>query len=173
MSDKTKQFDALAQRVSDLVGELPNDGKERQMTVTIGGDNHGNITFGNHITIHAAPAAEPEPERKPLTGPQMHAMEQRARAQQRSAFIRSWFNVPLTLMILIAAGVIVALFKGYLWQLINTFEYPFLMPAFFGAVFLPLAYWAARIKRLEQPIIRDAEQTLEAIRHMRHRQRVL
>lgn len=65
MDNKGKQFEGFAKRVSGLVRELPNDGRECQMTATIGGDNHGNITFGNHITIHTAPPAEPEPEQTP------------------------------------------------------------------------------------------------------------
>lgn len=42
-----------------------------------------------------------------------------------------------------------------------------------GVTMAPMLRWSIRIKRLEQPIIREAEETLEAVRHLRHRQRVL
>lgn len=96
-----------------MVGELPNDGRERQMTVTIGGDNHGNITFGNHITIHAAPVAEPEPERAPPSDEQLREMERQAKQQQREAWLRSWCNVPsLVLLGVLAILVAWVIFMG-------------------------------------------------------------
>nr|WP_300309240.1 hypothetical protein [Halomonas sp.] len=167
--NRKEGLDDLATRISALVNELPNDGRERAMTVTVGGDNHGNITFGNHITINTA--VEPPEQERPLTDADLRAIKHQATRQQRHALIRSYINVPFVLMTLIAAGVIASLLSGHLWQLVNGGS-PWLVPAVFGAVFMPIAYWAAQLKRREQPLIREAKDTLEYVRQMQHRRRV-
>lgn len=166
-----KGLDELAEKISELVNTLPNDGEERQISVTIGGDNHGNITFGNHITINTASA--PQKEERALTDVELRSLEANARREQRAAFMRSYFNLPLALMVMVSIAVITSLVSGYLWAIVSMTSHPWTVPAIFAAVFLPLAFWARRIIELEQPILQEAKATLEYARQMRHRRRVM
>jgi hypothetical protein len=167
--NRKEGLDDLATRISALVNELPNDGQERAMTVTVGGDNHGNITFGNHITINTA--AEPQEEERPLTDAELHSIKQQAKLQHRRAWMRSRFNIPTFLMLLILLAMGVALFSGYLWQ-VTTGQYPWIVSVF-GFAFLLTGLWAGRIHRLEKPIIQEAEETLAYVRQLQHRRRVM
>lgn len=69
-------LDDLTTRLSKMVRELPNNGHERSMTPVVDGDNHGNINFGNQITINFAPQPreeiEPRKEESPPASTELH-----------------------------------------------------------------------------------------------------
>lgn len=53
MRNNKERLDAIAMRISRMVNELPDENNERPLHLVIEGDNYGNITLSNHITIHA------------------------------------------------------------------------------------------------------------------------
>lgn len=166
-------FDDLATRISKLVNEQPNDGRERAMTVTVGGDNHGAITFGNHITINAA--APELKEERPLTDEELCLLAKREKKVLHQAKMRRVFNLPFMLSILALIGYATTMLLQLIsspWQIPQS-QHPWLYPLIFALVLLPLLAWAKRLAQLEEPIIREAEETLEQIRQEQHRRRVM
>lgn len=167
--NRTEALDDLATRISALVNEQPNDGQERAMTVTVGGDNHGAITFGNHITINAG--THPVKEERPLSDGELQALAAQKKRERRDAQFRRFINLPVLLTATFFIGLIGALLSGYLWQFVQG-PYPWAVPIAVGAVLVPLAVWTRRVTDLEGAIIREANETLEQIRHEQHRRRV-
>jgi len=166
---RKEDLDDLATRISALVNEQPNDGRERAMTVTVGGDNHGAITFGNHITINAG--THPVKEERPLSDGELQALASQKKRERLEAQVRRFINLPVLLTATVFIGIIAALVSGYLWQFVQG-PYPWLVPVAVGVVLMPLAVWTRRVTELEGAIIREANQTLEQIRHEQHRRRV-
>ncbi|WP_431026166.1 hypothetical protein [Halomonas sp. H5] len=167
--NRKEGLDDLATRISALVNEQPNDGQERAMTVTVGGDNHGAITFGNHITINAG--AHPVKEERPLTDSELRALAAEKKRERREAQVRRLINLPVLLTVIVFVGIIGALLSGYIWQFVQG-PYPWAFPVLVAFILMPLAVWTRRVIELEGAIIREANQTLEQIRHEQHRRRV-
>lgn len=166
---KDKGLDEVAEKISQLVNDLPNDGEERKISVTYGGDNHGNITFGNHITINTA--SRSEREERPLSSAELMAIEQDSKRQHRRAWLRSHANLPSVIMLAMLALAIAALFSGKLFA-ISQGEFQMVLIGG-GAVFLLAGAWATRISRLEQPIIEEARNKVAMARQELHRRRVM
>lgn len=175
--NRTKGLDDLAKRFSEMVRELPNAGHERAMTVTVGGDNFGNINLGSQATLNnfATPPCEetmPQEDDCLPTSVELHSMTREAKRQQRGALIRSFANMPFVLTALIAGTVFALVLSGHFWKL-ATGDLPWLVPAAIAATFLPASFRAGQIKRREEPLIREARKALEYVRQMKHRQRVM
>lgn len=176
--NRKEGLDDLATRISALVNEQPNEGPEQSMVVMVRGDNHGNVTFGNHITINTA--AETQIEERPLTDNELYSLEQDAKRRYRQAWWRSRLNVPSIIILGILFGMTLwALFMGI--HLIKEGSFPEIFPsnAFplvmlgIGAVLIPMMRWADRIKRLEQPILNEARGQIELAQQTLHRRRVM
>lgn len=156
-------------KFKEAIKDLPSDGEERSIYITVGENNDGDITVGHHITINTV--AEPREEERPLSDSELHVIKQQAKRQQWRAWFRSWFNFPVFLMLLVLLAMGGALFSGYLWQ-VATGQYPWIVSGF-GVAFLLAGLWAGKIHRLEKPIIQEAEETLDYVRQMQHRRRVM
>lgn len=150
--------------------DLPSDGEERTVSVTVRGDNHGNIVLGHQITVNTPPQEKPP---RPLTEQEMRAKERYAKQQRFNALTRSFINLPNVLLVLFIALVTFMFFSGQLWQLVSVVptNWSMLVPLSAAVVMLPLAGWSFRIRQLEQGVIREAQDTLDTIRKIRHRRR--
>lgn len=157
-------------KFKEAIKDLPSDGEERTVSITIGGDNHGNISVGHHFTFTTVEAPREE-EPRPLSDVELNVIKKQATQQRWRAQFRSWVNVPVGLMLLVLLAMGVALFSGYLWQL-TTGQYPWAVTGF-GFAFLLAGLWAGKINRLEKPLIKEAEEKLEFVRQMQHRRRVM
>lgn len=159
-------------KFKDALKDLPSDGEERTVSITVGGDNHGNITFGHHITINTPPQ-EKKPSR-PLTEQEMRAEVSYAKQQRLNALVRSFINIPNALLVLFFASFALSLFSGHLWQLMSVIppNWGMVLPISVGVVIFPLAGWSFYIRKLERAIIQEAQHTIDNIRQARHRIRV-
>lgn len=163
--DKKQGLDDLATRLSEMVNEMPNDGLERAMTVTIGGDNHGNITFGNHITINAAPEAKRD---KHLSDDELREIVEQGRREARQSWLRNRLNIPTAIMFFLIGLAITGLFNGYLLSVsMSTFN---LLVIGGGIVFIAAGFWANRIGDVERGIFQQArERSIQAKQELQRR----
>tara|TARA_A100001518_G_C1225670_1_gene73998 strand:- start:4131 stop:4658 length:528 start_codon:yes stop_codon:yes gene_type:complete len=159
-------------KFKDALKDLPSDGEERTVSITIGGDNHGNITFGHHITINSVPQENSQP--RPLTEQEMRSKEGYAKQQRFNALVRSFVNIPNVLLVFFILMIVFALLSGHLWRLVSAIpsDWGMVVPLSVAVVMFPLAGWSFRIRKLEKVVIQEAQSTLDTIRLIRHRQRV-
>lgn len=93
MSDRLEQ---IAERVKSAVKDLPKDGKEHQITVTVGGDNHGSITLGDHIVVNEQPQSYADQVASASSDSLLRERRRQA-SLRRAAVVRQFLNIPALL----------------------------------------------------------------------------
>ncbi|MCL7930452.1 hypothetical protein [Halomonas llamarensis] len=152
-------------KFKDAIKDLPSDGEERTVSITVGGDNHGSIIVGHHITVN--PPAEAK-EEKPLTIDELREIVEQGKREARQSWIRNRLNIPTGIMFFLLGLAITGLLNGYLLSVpMSTFN----MLLIGGVViFLAAGFWASRIGDVERGIFQQArQQTLQAKQELQRR----
>lgn len=151
-------------KFKDAIKDLPSDGEERTVSITVGGDNHGNIILGHHITVN--PPVETNAE--PLTTEQLKAMVDQGKREARQSWLRNRLNIPTAIMIFMLGLAITGLLSGYFLSVpMSTFNI-LLMGG--GVIFLGAGFWANRIGEVERGIFKQARaRAIEAKQELQRR----
>ncbi|MFP1743985.1 hypothetical protein [Lonsdalea quercina] len=112
MDRRDNELQELADQVAGSLKMLPQENLERQITISVGGDNPGSIHVGSVVNINPAPVRRP---------PELHEMDDRTLLNMKKALIsnrnessrRCYFNIPCILLF----GLISGAFIFVLWNI--------------------------------------------------------
>jgi len=151
------------QRLSEMLGKeidaLPKDGKERSISITVGGNNSGNISLGGtQIVLH--------PQERKRTWGDLAVSEllnhlDHWKAQWWSGWRGFWLNAPCLLLMLMLVLMVVGLLSGWLWSL-----GPQTMPYVLAPMIVLMAIlstWMMRIRRVEGRLMKDSQAYIDTI----------
>ncbi|PHM24603.1 hypothetical protein [Xenorhabdus ehlersii] len=114
MDNREEKLRTIAEQVVDSLKLLPQDGQERQVTISVGGNSHGSIHVGSVVNIN--PPTPPRPrELHERDGQELLAMKQQLLTKNKDAKWRCYFNTPCLLflsLVLMAFGF--ALWNAYM-----------------------------------------------------------
>lgn len=145
--------------------DVPSDGEERIVSITVGGDNHGNITLGHHITVNPPADANAAP---PLTTEQLREIVEQGQREARQSWLRNRLNIPTAIMFFLIGLTITGLFNGYLLSVPRSTFNMLLIGG--GIVFIAAGVWAKRISEVERGIFQQArEQSIQAKQELQRR----
>ena len=96
MDRRDNELQELADQVAGSLKMLPQENLDRQITISVGGDNPGSIHVGSVVNINPAPVRPPE----------LHEMDDRTLLNMKKALIsnrnessrRCYFNIPCILL---------------------------------------------------------------------------
>ncbi|HEY0286274.1 MAG TPA: hypothetical protein VGC62_04585 [Pseudomonas sp.] len=135
----------MARALAAEVEAQPQDGQERSISVTIGGNNGGHITIGGTQIVISSP--ERERSWHDLSTEELREHLEHWRAQWWSGWRGFWLNPPCVMLVLSLALVVAGLFSGWLLTLhINTMPY---VSAVMLVTMAALSTWMMRIRRVE------------------------
>lgn len=113
MDRRDEELQALAEQVVDSLKRLPQDGQERQVTISIGGNNHGSIHTGPVVNIN--PASPREPELHERNSQELLTIRRGFITEANAAKWRRYLNVPCISMICLGlAALLFALWNAYM-----------------------------------------------------------
>ncbi|KLU14274.1 MULTISPECIES: hypothetical protein [Xenorhabdus] len=117
MDDREEKLRTIAEQVVDSLKLLPQDGQERQVTISVGGNSNGSIHVGSVVNIN--PPTPPRPrELHERNSQELLAMKRKLLTKNKDAKWRCYFNTPCLLLfslILMAFGF--ALWDAYMMLL--------------------------------------------------------
>lgn len=169
---ENKTIENLANQIASTLESLPNDGKERQMTITIGGNNQGTVVMGPSITINPPPESPRKPQ--DMSTHELQNLKDNWKMEVRSAFRRKWFSAP----VLIGITLLITLLGMLLWQIselsigdlgsiasqnkgTNIITVPILIG--FALLFLASVSWFERVRKIEDRLIKENKEQIESI----------
>ena len=178
MSDRLEQ---IAERVKNAVKDLPKDGKEHQITVTVGGGNHGSITLGDHIVVNEQPKSYVEIVHGTDANDLMRERKRLSSARFK-AYMRRYINIPV-LLSFVALISVVAVALADVWAFFHHKAPFFISPKDFpanltwpislGAVFLVFGIPALKRQRREIRIANGLTEQIEVIEQELHNRKYL
>ncbi|WP_312466981.1 hypothetical protein [Stutzerimonas nitrititolerans] len=159
---------ALAEKLGKEIEAMPKDGKERSISITVGGNNTGNISVGGTQIVF-------NPREQQRSWADLDLAELRAhlahwKAQWWSGWRGFWLNMPCLMLIaglmLLGAG----LLTGWLLTLSpQTMPYVLAPSIILMAI---LSTWMMRIRRVEGRLMVDSQAYIDAIEmELRRRRR--
>ncbi|OSM95592.1 MULTISPECIES: hypothetical protein [Lonsdalea] len=112
MDRRDNELQELVDQVTGSLKMLPQENLERQITISVGGDNPGSIHVGSVVNINPAPVRPPE----------LHEMDDRTLLNMKKALIsnlnessrRCYFNIPCILLFGLISG-------AFIFVLLNIF----------------------------------------------------
>ena len=131
----------LASILAREIGAFPNDGKPHALSVTVGGDQKGNLSLGGtQINIQAV---------RKLTWDDLGPTQLKSQLKQFnrawwSGWRGYWLNIPVILMLAILVGLAFSLFQGYLP--INDPQRTWMVLAILLPVMFALGLWMTKIR---------------------------
>ena len=131
--------------------DLPSDGEERTVSITVGGNNDGNITLGHHITINPPADAHAAP---PLTTEQLREIAEQSKREARQSWLRNRLNIPTAIMFFLIGLAVTGVFSGYLLSVPMSTANLLLIGG--GIIFFIAGVWANRIGEVERGIFKQA-----------------
>lgn len=159
----------VARALAKEIEAQPLDGKERSISVSIGGTNSGHITIGGTQVV----IGRSEPSRitwGDLSDEELNARLAQEKSQRWSGWRGYWLNPPCLLLILLGPGLAWGLLTGVMPSPLAG-NIP-VLPLVTMAVMLPLFIWMAGIRRVEARHIEDCQSTIDAIKaELRRRRR--
>ena len=159
---------ALAEKLGKEIDALPKDGKEREISITVGGKNTGNITVaGTQIVVN--PAAK-EPSWADLDPAALKKQLAHWKTQAWSGRRGYWLNIPCALLLVIGIGIAWGVFTGALPTLTLAGTFPLLPFVVLGVMF-PLMLWLMNIRRVEARHIQDCQSVIDDIQAELRRRR--
>lgn len=177
MANAQDSLNRIAARVSDAVkglprDELPRNGEERQFTVTIGGDNHGNITYGDHIVVNEHPPSYGDLVHDAVDGNLYK--ERKALVKYRNkAFVRQFLNGPnfgfFAVLLCLAVFALIQL-ASFMHHVEPVFP-PMLALAIGACGLLLFGFPAIKKRKLEQDIIDTSNVKIEIIDKELHKRK--
>lgn len=160
---------ALAEKLGKEIDALPKDGKEREISITVGGNNTGNIAVGG-TQIVVNPATR-EPSWSDLDPADLRRHLAHWKSQLWSGHRGYWLNIPCILILSIGLGVVWGVITGTLPMLTLAGSYP-MLPFIMLGVMLPLMLWLLSIRRVEGRHIQDCQSVIDDIQaELRRRRR--
>ncbi|WP_140921062.1 hypothetical protein [Limnobaculum xujianqingii] len=167
-----QNIEDLANQIASTLESLPNDGKERQMTITIGGNNHGTVVMGSNITINPPPERVREPQ--DMSTSELQQLRENWQVEVRSAFWRKWFNTPS----LIVFALLIAMLGMILWPIsefsargiasallqnneTNILTFPVVIG--FASLLLASGIWFDRVRKVEDRLIKENKEQIDNI----------
>ncbi|MDX5630358.1 MULTISPECIES: hypothetical protein [unclassified Brenneria] len=113
MDRRDEELQTLAEQVIDSLKQLPQDGQERQITISVGGNNHGSIHVGSVVNINHAPKRPPELHER--DSQELLAIKRGLLKKRNGAKWRRYFNIPFLLMLsLLLIGLASCLWIAYM-----------------------------------------------------------
>ncbi|WP_312679852.1 hypothetical protein [Stutzerimonas nitrititolerans] len=160
---------ALAEKLGKEIEAMPKDGKEREISITVGGSNTGNISVGGTQIVVNSTAREPS--WSDLDPADLRRQLAHWKAQVWSGHRGYWLNMPCFLILAIGLGLVWGIFTGALPVLSVAGSYP-LLPFVVLGVMLPLMLWLMNIRRVEARHIQDCQSVIDDIQaELRRRRR--
>jgi hypothetical protein len=156
----------LAVILAREIGSFPNDGKQHELSVTVGGDQKGNISLGGtQINIQAVR----ELTWDDLSPNQLRSQLKHFNSQWWSGWRGYWLNVPVVLMLALSIGLAFSLFQGYLP--IDNPQRTWMVMVIVLPIMLILGLLMTKIRRVEARHMADSQATIDAIQAALRRKR--
>ncbi|WP_445374662.1 hypothetical protein ACSLVK_00315 [Photorhabdus tasmaniensis] len=113
MNRRDEELQTLAEQVFDSLKQLPQDGQERQITISVGGNNHGSIHVGSVVNINPTPSRPRELHERDSR--ELLAIKRELRIKNKDAKWRYYINTPcLLLLSLVLIAFTFALWNAYM-----------------------------------------------------------
>lgn len=150
----------LAEKLAKEIDALPKDGKEHSISITVGGNNSGNIALGGTQIV----LSQGEQQRSwvDLDAAELFAHLGHWRAQWWSGWRGFWLNIPCLLLMLLLVMMAVGLLSGWLLTL-----GPQTMPYVLAPAILLMAIlstWMMRVRRIEGRLMQDSQAYIDTIK---------
>lgn len=161
----------LAEKIAANIEEQPKDGRERSITITVGGNNGGHISIGGTQVVVGS--KESRREWTDLTDEELRQELQYWSAQWWSGWRGFWLNIPAILLILALVAIAFGLITGLLLTTsIPDIPYsPYSLIATMAAI-SGLAAWMMTIRRVEGLHMQRSRSHIDAVKaEIRRRRR--
>ncbi|MFD0709368.1 hypothetical protein [Photorhabdus akhurstii] len=113
MNRRDEELQTLAEQVFDSLKQLPQDGQERQITISVGGNNHGSIHVGSVVNINPMPSRPRELHERDSR--ELLAIKRELLIKNKDAKWRYYINTPcLLLLSLVLIAFTFALWNAYM-----------------------------------------------------------
>ncbi|EYU16175.1 hypothetical protein [Photorhabdus aegyptia] len=113
MDRRDEELQTLAGQVFDSLKQLPQDGQERQITISVGGNNHGSIHVGSVVNINPMPSRPRELHERDSR--ELLAIKRELLIENKDAKWRYYINTPcLLLLSLVLIAFTFALWNAYM-----------------------------------------------------------
>ncbi|AIA72729.1 putative phage-related membrane protein [Pectobacterium atrosepticum SCRI1043] len=113
MDRREQELHSLAEQVMDSLKHLPQDGQERQITISVGGNNPGSIHVGSVVNINPAPTRSRELHER--DSHELLTIKRKLLTKNKDAKWRCYFNIPcLLLLSLVLIAFAFALWNAYM-----------------------------------------------------------
>ncbi|WP_387692533.1 hypothetical protein [Photorhabdus sp. RM71S] len=113
MNRRDEELQTLAEQVFDSLKQLPQDGQERQITISVGGNNHGSIHVGSVVNINPVPSRSRELHERDSR--ELLAIKRELLIKNKDAKWRYYINTPcLLLLSLVLIAFTFALWNAYM-----------------------------------------------------------
>ncbi|PKF70427.1 hypothetical protein CW360_14100 [Pseudomonas fluvialis] len=151
------------QKLSELLGKeidaLPKDGKEHSISITVGGNNSGNISLGGTQIVFNSQGQKRTWADLAVSELLNHLAHWKA--QWWSGWRGFWLNAPCLLLMLMLALMAVGLLSGWLLSLgPQTMPYVLAPTIILMAI---LSTWMMRIRRVEGRLMQDSQAYIDTI----------
>ena len=154
-----KENDLLRLAEKEIEG-LPDDGKERSISITVSGDNSGNIAIGGtHIVLESQRRKRTWAD---LTPTELQSALAKHRAQLRSSWLSFWVNTPAILLGICLTTMVAGLLSGWLLSLPSDLM-PYLSVSVL-AIVASLGLWLVQIRRPEAHLMQESRAYIDTIR---------
>ncbi|AKH64894.1 MULTISPECIES: hypothetical protein [Photorhabdus] len=113
MDRRDEELQTLAGQVFDSLKQLPQDGQERQITISVGGNNHGSIHVGSVVNINPMPSRPRELHERDSR--ELLAIKRELLIKNKDAKWHYYINTPcLLLLSLMLIAFTFALWNAYM-----------------------------------------------------------
>ncbi|MFE8103583.1 hypothetical protein RBA71_19150 [Brenneria goodwinii] len=166
MDRREEELHTLAEQVIDSLKQLPQDGQERQITISVGGNNPGSIHVGSVVNINHAPKYPPELYE--MDDCVLQQIKRELVSKRDESKRRSYINVISFLFF----GLILLAFIFILWNIFLIYGEPHWLSiirntpfTFFGWVSLVIIAIKSmdKIRKIESRILNESQNTVDAI----------
>ncbi|EYU13281.1 hypothetical protein [Photorhabdus aegyptia] len=110
MDKRDEELQTLAGQVFDSLKQLPQDGQERQITISVGGNNHGSIHVGSVVNINPTPSRSRELHERDSR--ELLAIKRELLIKNKDAKWRYYINIPCLLLF----SLVLIAFTFVLWN---------------------------------------------------------
>lgn len=157
---RDKDLIELAKKLGEEIDALPKDGKEHEISITVGGSNTGNISVGGtQIVVNS--------KERELTWADLESSDLRRylaqwKAQAWSGYRGYWLNAPCFLILTLGAGLVWSIVTGVLPTTAPFQGFPWL-PVLVLGVMVALMLWLMNIRRVEGLHIQKCQAVINEI----------
>lgn len=149
----------FAGQLAKEIEALPKDGKEHSLSITVGGNNSGNISLGGTQIVFS-------PQEKQRSWADLSDSELRSelvhwKTQWWSGWRGYWLNAPCLLLMVGLVFMAIGLLSGWLFNLSQT-KLPYVMAPLIILMAI-LTTWMMRVRRVEGRLMQDSQTYIDAI----------